>query len=130
MKFISCNIRGLNNPLKHDILKNMIMDNRLDIVVIQETKMLKDKVEGLSIFRVAKVIGNDFEGASGGMVIYWNNKWIHGDLISQNRNMMNIRFSNSKDGFAWVLTNVDDPNTKWGRKALWEDITNERVFCR
>ena len=60
------------------------------------------------------------------MVVYWNNKWIHGELISQNRNMMNIRFSNSKDGFAWVLTNVYAPNTKWGRKALWEDISNQR----
>ena len=39
---------------------------------------------------------------------------------------MNIRFSNSKDGSAWVLTNVYAPNSKWGRKALWEDITNQR----
>ena len=81
--------------------------------------------EGLSIFRGGKIIGNDSKGASGGMAVYWNNKWIHGELISQNRNIMNIRFSNSKDGFAWVLTNVYAPNTKWGRKALWEDIINQ-----
>ena len=59
MKIISWNIRGLNNPHKHDILKNMIRDNRPDIFVIQETKMLKEKVEGLPIFRGGKIIGND-----------------------------------------------------------------------
>ena len=70
MEFISWNIRGLNNPHKHDILKNMIRDNRPDIVVIQENKMLNDKVEILSIFRGGKVIGNDSEGALGGMAVY------------------------------------------------------------
>ena len=90
--------------------------------------MLKDKVEGLSIFRGGKIIGNDSKGASGGMAVYWNNKQINGELISQNRNIMNISFSNSKDGYAWVLTNAYASNSKWARKALWEDITNQRKF--
>ena len=38
---------------------------------------------------------------------------------------MNIRFTNSKNGFVWVLTNVYAPNSKWGRKALWEGITTQ-----
>ena len=33
--------------------------------------MLKDKVEGLPIFRGGKIIGNDFKGASGCMVFFW-----------------------------------------------------------
>ena len=48
----------------------MIRDNRLDIFVIQETKMLKDKVESLPIFKGGKIIGNDFEGASRGMAVF------------------------------------------------------------
>ena len=70
MKFISWNIRGLNNPHKQDIIKNMIRDNKQNIVLIQETKMLKDKFDGLLVFRGGKIIGNDLDGALGGMVIY------------------------------------------------------------
>ena len=62
MKFISWNIIGLNNPHKQDIIKNMIRDNKPDIVLIQETKMLKDKVEGLLVFRGGKIKGNDSDG--------------------------------------------------------------------
>ena len=70
MKFISWNIRGLNNPHKKDIMKNMIRDNKLYISLIQETKILKDKVEGLLVFQGAKIIGNDSDGALGGMAVY------------------------------------------------------------
>ena len=41
---------------------------------------------------------------------------------------MNIRFNNSKDNFSWVLTNVYAPNSKWGRKVLWNKISNQRKF--
>ena len=40
--------------------------------------------------------------------------------------MMNGHFVNSKDNFSWVLTNVYAPNTKWRRKTLWEEISNQR----
>ena len=124
MKSISWNIRGLNNPHKQDIIKNMIRNNKSNIVLIQETKMLKDKVEGLLVLRRGRIIGNDSNGSSGGMKIYWNDRSIVGKPISQNRNIMNIRFTNSKDGLYWVLTNVYAPNSKWCRKELWEALTN------
>ena len=77
MKFISWNIKGLNNPHKLNIVRNVIRDNKTDIVLIQERKMLKDKVEGLLVFWGGKIIGSDFDGASGGMVVYWNEKCIN-----------------------------------------------------
>ena len=125
MKLISWNIRGLNNPHKQDNIKNIIRDNKLDIVLIQETKMLKDEIEGLLVFKGGKIIGNDLDGASGGMAVYWNDKCIARELIYENRNMMNIIFTNSKDGSTWVLTNVYTPNTKWGRKTLWEKVVKK-----
>ena len=71
MKIISWNIRGLNNPHKQDMLKILIRDNRLDILVIQETKIPKEKVVNLPMFQCGKIIGNDSIGASGGLVVFW-----------------------------------------------------------
>lgn len=44
MKIISWNIRGLNTPYKQDVFHNIVRDNKMDVVLIQETKMYKDKV--------------------------------------------------------------------------------------
>ena len=104
----------------------MIRDNKLDIVLLQETKMLMDKVESLFLFKSGKILGGDAVGASRGMKFLWNDKNTHGELISQNRNMISIIFSNAKDDTSWVQTNVYEPNTKWGRKALWMEIFNHR----
>lgn len=98
----------------------------MDIVLLQETKIIKDKVEGLLVFKSGKVLGGDVDGASSGMEVFWNDRYISRELISHNRNMMNIRFSNAKDGTSWVLTNVYAPNSKWVRKALWDSLSNKR----
>lgn len=38
MKLISWNIRGLNNPRKGRLLKNMLMQEKPSILFLQETK--------------------------------------------------------------------------------------------
>ena len=126
MKIISWNIKGLNNPHKKDMVRNMIRDNKLDIVLIQDTKMPKDKVEILFFFSSGKKLGSDVDGASSGMAIIWNDKIIHGELLYQSRNMINVIFLNNKDNTSWVQTNVYAPNTKWGRKSCWIETTYHR----
>ena len=88
MKTISWNIKGLNNPHKQDILRNMIRDNKLDIVLLQEIKMPKDKVESLFFFSNENILGDDADGASSSMEVIWNCKSIHGELISQSKTMI------------------------------------------
>lgn len=54
MKIISWNIR----------------DHRPDILLVQESKMPKEKVEKIKMFQFCGVEGNNFEGASGGIVTF------------------------------------------------------------
>lgn len=84
MKIISWNIRGLNNPHKKDMVRNMIRANKSDIVLLQENKMPKYKVESLFFFSNGKILGGDADGASGGMSFIWNSKNIQlGTYISE-----------------------------------------------
>ena len=47
MNIITWNIRGLNSIHKLDIVQNFVREHKLDILVLQETKMDKEKVEKL-----------------------------------------------------------------------------------
>lgn len=35
-------------------------------------------------------------------------------------------FLNTKENISWIQINVYAPNTKWGRKACWMEISNHR----
>lgn len=70
MKVISWNIRGLNGLNKQDILRNLIRDQNPDIILVQETKMSKEKVEKLNMFKVGGVCGSSSNGASRGVAIF------------------------------------------------------------
>lgn len=96
---ISLNIRGINGPHKQDILRNIVRDHKLDVVLIQETKMNKEKVEKNNSFSFGGVVGSSFEGASRGVAIFWNKKVIEGEVVQAEGNLVRIRFKHIRDDF-------------------------------
>lgn len=126
MKIISWNIRGLNNPHKHDIIRNMIRDSNPDIFLIQETKMSREKVESLKFFKNGNISGGSSEGASGGIATIWNLNTVKGQIIIQESNFSCIKFEHLKDGSSWVLTNIYAPNTLKARNSFWKKIRQAR----
>lgn len=126
MKIISWNIRGLNNPHKHDIIRNMIRDSNPDIFLIQETKMSREKVESLKFLKNGNISRGSFEGASRGIATIWNLNTVKGQVIIQESNFSCIKFKHLKDGFSWVLTNIYAPNTLKARNSFWKRIRQAR----
>lgn len=61
---------GLNNPHKKDVLHNFVRDHKLDILLIQETKISKEKVEKIKLFQHCSTHGNNSNGALGGIVTF------------------------------------------------------------
>jgi len=74
MKLISWNVRGLNSPSKHKMIKNLIMQEKPAIVFLQETKSSSTAIDRLSnkIWVGSSSISVDASGASGGLSIIWN----------------------------------------------------------
>ena len=71
MRVLNWNARGLNAPKKRRILRDLILDNSIDLIAIQETKK-----ENFSL-RILKSISHRFDtwlwveshGRSGGILV-------------------------------------------------------------
>jgi len=74
MKLISWNVRGLNSPAKHRMLKNMIQQDNPSLVYLQETKCNSTTLEKILNKASSRChsVSMDASGASGGLAILWN----------------------------------------------------------
>lgn len=126
MKILSWNIRGLNSSHKQEIVCNIVRDHRLNILLIQETKMSKDKVEKNKFSKFCESQGSISNGASGGVDTLWNTKFIHGIPIYHDSNHVATLFKHSRDGISWILSNVYAPNNKVCRRKFWINLSS---FC-
>lgn len=71
MKIILWNICKLNYLHKQETLGNLVRDHKPYILLIQETKMPKDKLEKIEVFKNCGALGGSSDGASSGIVLFW-----------------------------------------------------------
>jgi exonuclease III len=66
------NVRGLNGTARQDVVRNLVISSKINVVCLQETKM-----EDISRINVIQMLGRDFSnfiflplvGASGGILL-------------------------------------------------------------
>jgi exonuclease III len=78
MKIISWNIRGLNGRSKQKMLRDLILAEKLDIVLLQETKCTLKDVDRLLPYywKQGVVASTDATGTVGGLDILWNTNMV------------------------------------------------------
>ena len=88
MKIILWNIRGLNGAHKQEIIRNLIRDQRPDILMIQETKMKKDSLRNIKFSNMMSGEASDSDGASRGLLILYKTNLFRVENIFNEGNIL------------------------------------------
>ena len=119
MKIISWNIRGLNGAHKQKIIRNIIRDQRSDILMIQETKMRKDSLGNIKFSSLMSGEASDSDGASGGLLTLFKTKSFRVELVFNEGNILFCKVFHFHTNEFWFLLNIYAPNNKRDRKSYW-----------
>ena len=109
LKLLSWNVRGANDNNKRKVIKALIRAQKAYLVYLQEAKIREMSigvVHNLSVGRFLEWGTVNARGATGGVVVFWDNRVL--DLIGMEVVQFSIscRFRNYEDGFVWVFTGV------------------------
>nr|XP_023894571.1 uncharacterized protein LOC112006527 [Quercus suber] len=126
LKFLSWNVRGLNDVDKRLQVRNLLRSWKADIVCLQETK-LEWITRGTvwSIWSCPYVdwlyLGSD--GASGGILLMWDSRVVEKVEEAMGHFSVSCKFKNVGDHFEWAFTGVCGPNLNKRHRLMWEELT-------
>eukprot|EP00253_Pinus_taeda_P008572 PITA_08572 len=125
MKLISWNIRGLNSPRKVRLLKNMLMQEKPNILFVQETKCSMQALEKIAIkvWPRGQVTAVDAQGASGGLAILWDSRVIQLSNIHANKNFMQATFHLIDTNTHGHLTNLYFPQDSHQKAEILDHLS-------
>jgi exonuclease III len=122
MKFVSWNCKGFGNKIKEEALKDIIKTSKVEILLIQETKM-----DGQDFIRkvkerwnICKGIAESARGASGGLGTLWiSNKY---DLVKSEtcKHWIFTNLLHLKTSCQVSLFNLYVPILLEDKKSCWE----------
>jgi exonuclease III len=120
MKIISWNIRGLNGRSKHKLLRDLIIAEKPDIVLLQETKCASEDVDKLLPYcwKQGAAVAVDATGTAGGLAILWNTNSILLENFMATRGSITTDYRLIGSDKPGHLTNVYGPATT-GEKAAF-----------
>ncbi len=119
MKIISWNIRGLNGTHKQEIMRNLIRDQRPDILMIQETKMKKDFLGKIMFSNLMSGEASDSDGSSRGLLTLFNTKIFRMKYSYNEGNILLCKVFHIPSNDSRFLLNLYAPNNKRERNNYW-----------
>eukprot|EP00253_Pinus_taeda_P029733 PITA_29733 len=126
MMLISWNITGLNGPGKCKLIKNMIKQEKPQIIFLQETKC-----KSISLDRIATKVwpGSlattvDSYGASGGLAIIWDARTIELNNIHANKHFLQATFHITGTNIHGHITNLYFPQEAMHKVELLNTLSS------
>lgn len=130
LRLLSWNVRGLNNPQKREVCKNLLKEWRCNIVFLLETKLFS-----LNSSLLQSLWGSPFTDwaildavqTSEGVLLIWDKQVVEKIDVSVGQFSVSVLLKGVLDGFEWVCTGIYGPNADHHRAVLWEEQSKVRV---
>ena len=129
IRILSWNVRGANDRDKRKIIKSVIKSQRVDVVCLQETKikeMTIGIVRSLGVGRHLDLSVVNSRGATGGILVFWDNRVFELVDLEEGEYSISFRFKNCVDGVVWVFTSVYGPVYSTDREDFWDEFGSIR----
>lgn len=132
MNFLNWNARGINSSKKRQILHDIIVDHKIDLIAIQETK--KEKFNN----RVLKSISTHFDiwewvpsiGRSSGILFGCDSSKFSYISHTAHQFSLDIHLECKTDGHKWQVTIVYGPVDRSKKPDLWIELDQIRGSSR
>jgi len=124
MKFISWNCRGVGNPRFRRSCKDLLRQQRPDVICFLETKASSDLISMsfLSRFGFDKNFQIPSAGFAGGLWLFWNSNSVALDILASTNQSIHCSFmQESKPVFVSFIYARPNPRLK---ELLWRDLEN------
>ena len=109
LQLLSWNVRGLNNPQKREVCKNLLKEWKCDIVCFQETKVFS-----IDVAFVRSLWGSPFIDwvvldavqTLGGVLLIWDKRVIEKLDVIVGKFSISVLLRRVVDDFVWACTGV------------------------
>ena len=125
IKILSWIVRGANDVNKRKVIKPFIKMQRVDVVCLQETKFKEvstGMIRSLGVGRFLDLAALRAEGASGGIVIFWDSCVLKLLAKEEGQFTVSCRFKFIVEDRTWVFTGVYGPTVYGARELLWDEL--------
>jgi exonuclease III len=125
MKIISWNIRGLNGRRKQKMLRELIIVETPDIVLLQETKCTSEDIDRLLPYcwRQGRAASIDATGTTGGLTILWNTNVVLMENFFTTKWSITADYRLIGSNKPGHLTNVYGPATPRDKQAFLKSLS-------
>lgn len=129
MKIASWNIRGCNKPLKQQELKRFLLQNKIDVLGVLESRIKRGNfLKFQKKFRALKVVSNHSSHYNGRILVMWNTNAVEVTIVEESPQSLNCLIKSYNSGFQCNWTFVYAFNTKEMRRSLWLDLQQKATF--
>ena len=127
---LNWNIRGINAQDKWLAIRQKVEESAAGVVCIQETKRELFGSRYLKQFCPKRLNKFDYQpsvGASGGLLVVWNDSLFSGETISKNTFSISIRFTPKLSSDTWTLSNIYGPCLSADRVIFMDWFSNIQI---